>query len=251
MAIETDCAGCGQRLSVAEEHGGKRARCPNCGQIYTVPYADLPVSNQFTSSEGIDPGLAETLPGSGSGYSTPADQAIGDVDEFWMKTQDGAEYGPVDRANLNRWFSEGRVGAGYQIRQGSSGTWHEAAIYEPQSSGARNPYADTSFQNVSPASVSTHSGKSFAKPDPSGLVLSMGLVAWGSWMLCPIAIGWIPGLIAWVKGGTGLREIQQGIADPTNAQLVKVGYYLGMTNVIISLLAFIAAFAIFALSLVA
>jgi len=251
MAIETTCAGCGQTLSVSEEHGGKRARCPSCGQIYTVPYSAAPTPNQFTSSEGLDPALAETLPGSGSDYNTPASEAVSEVDEFWMKTGDGAEYGPVDRANLNRWFTEGRVGADYQIRQGASGSWHSASIYEPQSAGGSNPYAESSFQPFSPASVTQPSAKQYAKPDPSGMVLSMGLIAWGSWMFCPLVIGWIFGLIAWVQGSAGLKEIQQGIADPTNVQLVKVGYYLGMVNVIISLLALIATFALFALSLVA
>lgn len=252
MAIETSCAGCGQRLSVAAEHGGKRARCPNCGQIYTVPYSETPVANQFTSSEGLDPALAETLPGNGSDYSTPAAEAVTGAEEFWMKTSDGAEYGPVDRANLNRWFSEGRVGADYQIRQGASGSWHSASIYEPQSASGTNPYAEQSFQPFSPSSVTqASSGKQYAKPDPSGVVLSMGLIAWGSWMFCPLVIGWIFGLIAWVQGSTALKEIQQGIADPTNVQLVKVGYYLGMVNVIVSLLGLIAGFAIFALSLIA
>lgn len=37
MAIETICTGCGQRLRVAAEHAGKKARCPSCGTIYEVP----------------------------------------------------------------------------------------------------------------------------------------------------------------------------------------------------------------------
>ncbi len=39
MAIEIGCTGCGQTLRVADEHAGKKARCPSCGTIVQVPVA--------------------------------------------------------------------------------------------------------------------------------------------------------------------------------------------------------------------
>ena len=39
MPIEMRCAGCGQTLRVADEHAGKKARCPACGTIAEVPSA--------------------------------------------------------------------------------------------------------------------------------------------------------------------------------------------------------------------
>jgi hypothetical protein len=37
MPIEMGCPGCGQTLRVADEHAGKKARCPACGTIADVP----------------------------------------------------------------------------------------------------------------------------------------------------------------------------------------------------------------------
>jgi len=34
------CTGCGQTLRVGDEHAGKKARCPNCGAIASVPPTD-------------------------------------------------------------------------------------------------------------------------------------------------------------------------------------------------------------------
>ncbi len=39
MPIELTCTGCAQTLRVGDEHAGKKARCPGCGMISTVPMA--------------------------------------------------------------------------------------------------------------------------------------------------------------------------------------------------------------------
>jgi ribosomal protein S27E len=42
MSIEMQCAGCGQRIRVGDEHAGKKARCPACGTITLVPAGGEP-----------------------------------------------------------------------------------------------------------------------------------------------------------------------------------------------------------------
>lgn len=42
MSIEMGCTGCGQTLRVADEHAGKKARCPACGTIVQVPASGEP-----------------------------------------------------------------------------------------------------------------------------------------------------------------------------------------------------------------
>lgn len=140
---------------------------------------------------------------------------------YWMKTTNGHEYGPVDQATLTRWFSEGRVGPGYEIRAGEFGSWQPAHIFQPQAiSGSTNPFAPY------PSGGSMAMGRQYPKTDQSGLILAMGIL---SWIVCPVC-----GLIAWVMGSQALRDIQQGQADPTNRGLIQVGYYLGMVNVILA-----------------
>lgn len=264
MTIETRCSGCGKRLAVADEHAGRKARCPACGQIYTVPFLD-PAPNSDAEqavAQGqdshSDPALAETTAGNFSSAG-PSDSGL---EMFWMQTTDGAEYGPVDRAHLNRWFSEGRVGQGYQIRQGENGPWQAADLYRPESpqpTSEPNPFAAQPTQAnpyaQSPGSTTQNapmqsSLPQYAKSDPSGLVLTMGIVSWVCLLVCA-PIGWIPGLIAWISGGRGLKDIQAGQADPSNTNLVQVGYYLGMVNVILTLLCVVAFAGLFAIAVIA
>ena len=137
MAIETKCSGCGKTLAVDDQFAGRQARCPACGQIYTVvtpPSASSPpdLPEQNNPSEflaGSQPAL------SGASFSTTSTAG----EQFWMLAGDQTQYGPVDRTNLNRWFTEGRVGPGYQIRQGESGPWQPAELFRPQA----NPYSAT------------------------------------------------------------------------------------------------------------
>ncbi len=229
MAIETTCGGCGKQLSVGDEHAGRRARCPACGQIYTIPSPnmaplDLPPSPPSTSG-----GFAETPVGSNS-TSLPQESY---AEQFWMRATDGTEYGPVDRANLNRWFNEGRVGPGYMIRQSETGNWQSAETFKPVlqqpaavpagmafASSSSNPYAATP-----PSATPVSYGSMYPKPDQSGLVLAFGIL---SWFLCPIF-----GIVAWIMGNTGLNDIRQGLVDPANKGLMQAGYYLGMVHIIL------------------
>lgn len=144
---------------------------------------------------------------------------------YWMKTTNGHEYGPVDRAMLGRWFAEGRVGAGYEIRAGDYGSWQPAHMFQTTiTSGSTNPFAPYPSSGAAPLA------RQYPKADQSGLILAMGILAW---IVCPIC-----GVIAWVMGGQALRDIQQGLVDPTNRGLVQVGYYLGMVNVILAICCF-------------
>ena len=148
-----------------------------------------------------------------------------------MRSIEGAEYGPVDRETLNRWFSEGRVGPGYMIRQSETGIWQTAELFKPiekpagvsYTSNSANPYAAT----ISHSSLGTY-GPMFPKPDQSGLVLAFGIL---SWFICPIF-----GIVAWIMGNSGLHDIRRGLVDPANKGLMQAGYYLGMVNVIIYIL---------------
>jgi hypothetical protein len=66
MSIEIGCTGCGQTLRVADEHAGKKARCPACGTIVQVP----------TPGE-----VAPLGPPTGSPFSAPP-QLAPDVNPF-------------------------------------------------------------------------------------------------------------------------------------------------------------------------
>ena len=231
MAIETTCGGCGKQLSVGDEHAGRRARCPACGQIYAIPLPnlappDLPTASQSAALQSpSSDSFAETTAGLGSGAPagipiTAPTPAV-NLEQFWMRSIEGAEYGPVDRATLNRWFNEGRVGPGYLIRQSETGMWQGAEFFKPGGRSAESPF-NTSSANpyATTTSAGATYGQMYAKPDQSGLVLAFGILAW---FFCPIF-----GFVAWIMGHNGLRDIRLGLVDPANKGLMQAGYYLGM-----------------------
>lgn len=232
VAIETICSGCGQKLSVADENAGKRARCPACGQIYTIPQ---PGGAGGTGHP--DPRLGETAPhpsggaNTPQGHSGPTASGAHSPEQYWMRATDGAEYGPADRATLNRWFAEGRVGPGYMIRQHEPGNWQSAEAFRPQidqphTASSSNPYTD---QNPYRPAPTTPSGNyNYPKGDQGGVILAMGILGF---MCCPIF-----GVVAWIMGSSALNDIQAGRADPGSKGMVQVGYYLGIASVAIMVL---------------
>jgi len=75
MAIEIGCTGCGQTLRVADEHAGKKARCPACGTIVQVPEAGM--AAPFVPS----PEKPFSAPSTDSPFSAPP-QPAPDVNPF-------------------------------------------------------------------------------------------------------------------------------------------------------------------------
>lgn len=238
MPIHTVCTGCGQSLTVGDEHAGKRARCPSCGQIYTVPLSSTTAAptmpaGQPTSTAAPTPATSANA-GDIWGGTSSSPSAFGDASasasQYWMRAVDGSVYGPVDRANLDRWFKEGRVGVGYQIREGEQGSWLEASRFQPQASA--NPYAPTNPYAAAP-SASPYGSPSaglhhYPKPDRGVLVLIMGIL---SWVICMFF-----GIVAVVVGRSALADIESGQANPNDKTLVKIGYWLGLISLILNVL---------------
>lgn len=216
MAIESICTGCGKTLSVADENAGKRARCPACGQIYTIP-------------------PRSSTPAGGSDHPTayPADADVPpEAIRYWMRAVDGSEYGPVDQATLDRWFREGRIGPGYQLRLSQYGNWQPADDFRPSMPHrSDNPFAEaTSSSNPYQAIDSTTNQPYYPKGDQGVIILIMGILGL---FCCPIF-----GVVAWIMGHSALNAIQAGLADPRTKGLVQIGYYLGIVSVVLSVLCF-------------
>jgi predicted RNA-binding Zn-ribbon protein involved in translation (DUF1610 family) len=53
MAIKVTCS-CGKKLRAKEEAAGKRAKCPACGNILTVPASRASHSNIFSKDEKVN-----------------------------------------------------------------------------------------------------------------------------------------------------------------------------------------------------
>lgn len=210
---------------MAEENAGKQARCPACGSVYTIP---------FPNATPREPAADPLTP-------LPIEPSSPESEQFWMRTAEGVQYGPVDRATLDRWFAEGRIGPGYLLRQSEVENWQAAETFRPNrptpNAGA-NPFAYTPGQAPVAAGGMYH----YPKPDQSGIVLALGIIG---------ILGCLPvGIAAWVKGHSVLKDMASGQADPQNKAMVQVGYALGIVSVVLSVLCLSGYFLIFVIALI-
>ncbi len=242
MAIETICAGCGKRLAVADENAGKRARCPACGYVNPIPLepSDRPRQDFASPSTDDSAGLASDVDALGSATYQPPDAfaaASGadrtdtppDAQRYWMRAVDGTEYGPVDQQTLQRWFREGRVGPGYQVRQSRYDNWRPAEEFRTAAQRpSANPFAQAPHDSnpYQPVAAGVP-GQTYLQADQGVFVLVMGLLGI---LCCPVF-----GLVAWVVGHQALNSIQAGLANPNSKGLVQIGYYLGIASVVMFL----------------
>jgi hypothetical protein len=245
VAIETICTGCGQKLSVADENAGKRARCPACGNVYTIPA----VSQLPTASQTFTPAPDSNFTGSSAPLQDTTTSSTPDGLQYWMRAVDGNEYGPVDQFTLQRWFREGRVGPGYQIRTSEFGNWQAAELFRPslpQSSASLggNPgagYSAADANSYSPVDPALGMYR-YPKADPGVKILILGILGF---VCCPVF-----GVAAWIMGHTALNDIAAGRVDPNSKGLVQAGYYIGIASVLINILCLGGSFVLRALSLV-
>lgn len=249
MAIESICSSCGQRLSVADEHAGKQAKCPACGAVYQVPTpASSPGSSGSDgfdltpkqSSENVDL-FGETSAGQPSGSGS--EFGAGASSEYWMRAADGSEYGPVDQPTLQRWFEEGRVADNYSIRQGAGGDWIPASQFRATAASPAGGNANPFASGTSAGGVTYQGVKNYAKPDQSGLVLAMGILSFLACVIC--------GIFAVIIGGRALKDIDAGLHDPANKGLIQVGYYMGIASLVIHVFCFGGWILLFAIGIAA
>ena len=235
MAIETICGGCAKMLRVADEHAGKKARCPHCGYVYDVPAAT-----------------------SGPAASEIAARYEG---EWFLRTTDGKTYGPVSYQELLSWRREGRVVSGCELRGGDSQEWFPAtrqfpdlqaqspSVTQMTGSSSANPFAETTENPYASPATSSTGGLAGVRPHRGGMISTFGLVCWAigcfGGLLCgPLGFaGLIFGIMAWVMGVADLRDMRAGRMDPAGESSTRIGMISGMVFCVFSILATVGAIA--------
>ncbi len=143
MPIETQCSGCGSRLRVGDEHAGKKARCPGCGELTSLPAAhesspaasvssaaDSPSPSNVSSHTGSQAGTANTTPSSAGPVATSGNEtrSAGGPPQWLFRSENGHIYGPIGKAELQQWANEGRVSRSCHLQLvGGDGRWESAA----------------------------------------------------------------------------------------------------------------------------
>lgn len=158
-----------------------------CNEIYMVPL--------------LEPGSDET-----------------DTSSWRMRTPEGQTFGPVSRAELDEWVSEGRVSAECLLSSDIAPEWvHADAVF----SGLASP---------APQATTAHVRQTrYIAPSRGGLILALAIMSWA--LICPVF-----GICAWVMGSSDLREMREGRMDASGAGLTQAGQVIGMIHALIGII---------------
>ena len=96
MTIEFACQ-CGKVYRVHEEDAGKKAKCKECGAQMVVP---------------------------------PVEAAV--EDNWWVSSQDGNQYGPVAKSQIDQWVNQGLITPRCQLFRDGDADWKPATHYYPK-----------------------------------------------------------------------------------------------------------------------
>ena len=237
MPIETICQGCSKKLRVADEHAGKQARCPSCGNIYIVPQP-TPTSYSPIATPAYQPLAKEPAnePTREPMFANPPAKQLGE--RWFMKIDDGREFGPVDRATLDQWLQERRIGPTTRLKREYDTQWQLASAVFPSlggnvpamSASGGNPFSDQPQGGVNPYANSGFAGSatSYVEPHRGGMILALALV---SWFTC-----FLVGIAAWVMANEDLRKMRSGQMDNSGYGLTQAGQIIGIVNVVLSCL---------------
>ena len=233
MAIETKCPGCERTLRVGDENADKQARCPMCNTIYVVPGGETAKPQPSTSETG---------------------------DPWYMKTPEGQIFGPVNRAELERWLTDGRISAECELRTRENQEWRPADEYfgvlspKPQlATGQPSPVAvgptaqareQSPFRSGTPLAAGPTARHRFQVPHRGGMILAFGILGWV--FSCPVFA-----VMAWVMGTSDLREMRSGRMDSSGMGLTQAGHVLGMIYTLLWLIVCIIAVFVMLLAVVA
>ncbi len=174
MPIGVTCPHCGAKFKAADAAAGKKLKCTKCQGVIQVPASD-PVQSAAAQPGALQSSTnpraavqqapaqqlgAGDFAASASASPRPqaaAGQSVGDLaaalsgggaprsrapDKWYVQTSNGETYGPVTMAELNDWYSEGRLDEETQILQEGWDQWKWATDIYPDLASGAGSYSD-------------------------------------------------------------------------------------------------------------
>jgi hypothetical protein len=143
MTIVFSCPNCETQLRAPDEAAGRNAKCTKCEAVVKIPSgnADQPAAPEEPAAE---------------------------ASPWHVHREDGQDYGPISKAELDLWVQQGRLDANSQVIQEGWENWKWAPEVYPQlaSTGA------TSGADEAPISTgAADAGNPFASPLSSGTAM--------------------------------------------------------------------------------
>jgi GYF domain 2 len=227
--VELVCTGCLSQLRVPQEHLGKHARCPSCGSVQLVTSANT--SNRVDSKGQSEPPAASPV----AENANPM---------WYVRTADGAVYGPAGRDELLQWANEGRVTYETLLRNRDLTDWVPAGEILNNLPSARPAKARSEYRRppIQPIVHNPPSSQGYrATPNRNRLqahrgtlILTLGILAWV--VSCPIF-----SIMACSMGHFDLQAMRNGTMDSTGRSFTNAGYILGIVHILLLALAVFGA----------
>ncbi len=153
--IVVTCPHCQKQLKAPSDRLGRTAKCPQCQQSFTLGEGKATTgsaSNVAVAAAASGVGKAATPAAPPAVKAAPAAVAApvvaAPVSTRWtLKIPTGETYGPIERTDLDQWFSEGRINAECQLLNEGSPNWQWASEIYPSLGGAA---AIPQLPNVAP-----------------------------------------------------------------------------------------------------
>jgi len=123
MPIEFRCGGCQKKLRVADQHAGKKVRCPSCRHVNAVP-----ASTTAEAGAQASPQAAKTR-----------------SSQWYVQTEGDQQYGPISKNELESWVREGRVTAGCQLLREGGDQWQWASDLYPHLADEESAFPGADF----------------------------------------------------------------------------------------------------------
>ena len=119
MPLEISCPSCSGQFRVPDSAAGKKIRCPKCKGAIEVPGAEERGQETGDSGQAVRPAPPRSKP-------APPARAQPKPEQWFLKTEEGDDYGPVPRDELDAWRAEGRITADCQLLREGTDQWQWA-----------------------------------------------------------------------------------------------------------------------------
>ena len=193
-------------LRMSQQDVGKLARCPKCQATFTVP-EQQDGDEQFAQTDVLPPA------------------------KWYVRIEDGTEYGPVSSEELGCWFQEGRVTSSCMLRSDEWDDWLSASEVIPslgkimdkpagvpkaanRPNIGSNPYASPTVATVA------RPDEFISQPHRGGTILVLGILG----LFCCNVLG----VAAWIMGSNDLRDMNANRMDASGRGITQIGMVVGI-----------------------
>ena len=143
--------------------------------------------------------------------------------QYYFKTSDDNEYGPVDEGKIRAWLEQGRMNQDSLVRAVDSGEWRPLNDY-PELMALLA--LSSSVTPPSPTPPPQADVKHYA-PHRGALILTFGILG--------IACCFPLGIAAWVMGNNDMQQIESETMDPTGKSITNAGKICGIIGTVLGI----------------